>query len=74
VPRVRSARPAGLAAPTAFADIGIRPVTPEDKAHAARRFSTIKFFRVGDFGGWAADDRKVSGKGAIWDQIFARTR
>jgi sulfate transport system substrate-binding protein len=58
----------------AFADNGIRPVTPEGKAYAGNRFPTVKFFRVGDFGGWASVDRKFFGKGAIWDQIFARTR
>lgn len=57
-----------------FVDNGFRPVTPEGKAYARGKFPTASFFKVGDFGGWAAVDRTFFGKGGVWDQIFARTR
>ena len=62
------------AAQKAFVDNGFRPVTPEGKAYAGGRFQQVKFFRVGDFGGWGAVDNKFFGKGGIWDQIFAKSR
>jgi sulfate transport system substrate-binding protein len=34
----------------------------------------VSFFKVGDFGGWAAVEKKFFGKGGVWDQIFARSR
>jgi sulfate/thiosulfate transport system substrate-binding protein len=66
-----------LYTPTAqkiFVDNGFRPVTPAGKAYAKGKFPSATFFRVGDFGGWAAVDKKFFGKGAIWDQIFAKAR
>jgi sulfate transport system substrate-binding protein len=57
-----------------FVDNGFRPVTPAGKAYAKGRFQEVKFFRVGDFGGWGAVDRTFFGKGGVWDQIFAKTR
>lgn len=57
-----------------FADHGFRPVTPEGKAYARGKFQELKFFRVGEFGGWNAVDRTFFGKGGAWDQIFSRTR
>jgi sulfate transport system substrate-binding protein len=49
-------------------------VTPEGKSYARGKFPNVKFFRIGDLGGWAETDRKFFGKGGIWDQIFAQTR
>lgn len=66
-----------LYTPTAqriFVDNGFRPVTPEGKAHARGKFPTVNFYKVGDFGGWGAVDKKFFGPGGIWDQIFAKTR
>ena len=58
----------------AFADNGFRPVTAEGKAYAKGKFQQVKFFRIGDFGGWNAFDKKFFGKGGVWDQIFSKTR
>ena len=66
-----------LYTPTAqkvFVDNGFRPVTPEGKAYAKGKFQDVKFFKVGDFGGWPSVDKKFFGKGGVWDQIFAKTR
>ena len=57
-----------------FVDNGFRPVTPEGKGYAGGKFPSVSFFRVGDFGGWGAVDRKFFGSGGIWDQIFAKAR
>ncbi len=57
-----------------FVDNGFRPVTPEGKAYARGKFPGVSFFKVGDFGGWGAVDRKFFGSGGIWDQIFAKAR
>ena len=57
-----------------FVDNGFRPVTPAGKAYAKGKFEEVRFFRVGNFGGWGAVDRTFFGKGGVWDQIFARTR
>ena len=57
-----------------FVDNGFRPVTPEGKAYARGKFPSVSFFKVGDFGGWGAVDKKFFGKGGVWDQIFAKTR
>ena len=62
------------AAQKAFVDNGFRPVTPEGKKYAGGRFQQVKFFRVGDFGGWPGVDRKFFAKGGIWDQIFSQSR
>jgi sulfate transport system substrate-binding protein len=62
------------AAQKAYADNGLRPVTPEGKTYANGKFPNAKFFRIGDFGGWAEADKKFFGKGGIWDQIFAQSR
>ena len=59
----------------AYADNGIRPVIPALKAYASSKFySGVKFFKVGDLGGWGAVDKKFFGKGGTWDQIFKKTR
>jgi sulfate transport system substrate-binding protein len=55
-------------------DNGFRPVTPQGKAYAQGKFPSAKFFKVGDFGGWNAVDKKFFGKGGLWDQIFAQSR
>jgi len=62
------------AAQKAYADNGLRPVTPEGKSYARGKFPNVKFFRIGDLGGWGETDKKFFGKGGIWDQIFAQTR
>ena len=62
------------AAQRVFVDNGFRPVTPAGKAYAKGKFQSLKFFRVGDFGGWNAVDRTFFGRGGAWDQIFSRTR
>lgn len=62
------------AAQKIFVDNGFRPVTPQGKAYAQGKFPSAKFFRVGDFGGWGAVDKKFFGKGGLWDQIFAQSR
>ena len=62
------------AAQKVFVDNGFRPVTPAGKAYAKGKFQDLKFFRVGEFGGWNAVDRSFFGKGGAWDQIFSRTR
>jgi sulfate transport system substrate-binding protein len=62
------------AAQKAYADNGLRPVTPEGKTYANGKFPNVKFFRIGDLGGWGEADKKFFGKGGIWDQIFAQTR
>ncbi|WP_411877001.1 sulfate ABC transporter substrate-binding protein [Vulcanococcus limneticus] len=58
----------------AFADNGFRPVTAEGKAYAKGRFQDVKFFRIGDLGGWPSVDKKHFSKGGVWDQIFSQTR
>ena len=58
----------------AFVDNGFRPVTPEGRAYAGGRFQNVKFFRIGDFGGWNAFDKKFFGKGGVWDQLFSKSR
>jgi len=55
-------------------DNGFRPVTPEGKKYAGTRFQQVKFYRVGDFGGWPGVDKKFFGKGGVWDQIFSKNR
>ena len=62
------------AAQKIFVDNGFRPVTPEGKSYARGKFPNVKFFRIGDLGGWGETDKKFFGKGGIWDQIFAQTR
>ena len=62
------------AAQKVFVDNGFRPVTPEGKAYAKGKFQEVKFFKVGDFGGWTGVDKTFFGKGGVWDQIFAKTR
>lgn len=62
------------AAQKAFVDNGFRPVTPEGKKYAGTRFQQVKFYRVGDFGGWPGVDKKFFGKGGVWDQIFSKNR
>lgn len=66
-----------LFTPTAqklFVDNGFRPVTPAGKAYARGKFQEVQFFRISDFGGWAAFDKKFFGKGGVWDQIFSKSR
>jgi sulfate transport system substrate-binding protein len=62
------------AAQKAFVDNGFRPVTAEGKAYAKGKFQEVKFFRIGDLGGWPNFDKKHFSKGGIWDQIFSKTR
>jgi sulfate transport system substrate-binding protein len=62
------------AAQRIFVDNGFRPVTPQGKTYAQGKFPSVKFFKVGDFGGWDAIDKKFFGKGGLWDQIFAQSR
>ena len=62
------------AAQKAFVDNGFRPVTAEGKAYAKGKFQQVTFYRVGDFGGWGAVDKKFFGKGGVWDQIFSKSR
>lgn len=62
------------AAQRVFANNGFRPVTPEGKAAARGKFQNLKFFTIGDLGGWAEFDQKHFGKGGQWDQIFRRSR
>ena len=66
-----------LYTPTAqkiFVDNGFRPVTNEGKAYAQGKFPAVTTWRITKLGGWKVVDKKFFGKGAIWDQIFARTR
>lgn len=75
--RVAEAFSKFLYTPTAqkiFVDNGFRPVTPEGKAYARGKFQEVQFFRISDFGGWAAFDKKFFGKGGVWDQIFSKSR
>ena len=58
----------------AFADNGLRPVTPAGRAYAKQKFQQLDFFTIGNFGGWAGADKKFFGKGGLWDQIFAKSR
>ncbi|MFN9692450.1 MAG: hypothetical protein ACK550_01395 [Synechococcaceae cyanobacterium] len=58
----------------AFVNNGFRPVTAEGKAFAKGRFQEVKFFRIGDLGGWPAVTKKHFDKGGIWDQIFSKSR
>jgi ABC-type sulfate transport system substrate-binding protein len=53
---------------------GFRPVTAEGKAYAKGRFQNVKFFRIGDLGGWPAVTKKHFDKGGIWDQNFSKSR
>lgn len=62
------------AAQRIFANNGFRPVTPEGKAAARGKFQQLKFFTIGNLGGWSAFDQKHFGKGGQWDQIFRKTR
>jgi len=62
------------AAQRIFVDNGFRPVTPQGKTYAQGKFPSVKFFKVGDFGGWDAIDKKFFGRGGLWDQIFAQSR
>ena len=62
------------AAQKIFVDAGFRPVTAEGKAYAQGRFPAVNTWRITKLGGWKVVDRKFFGKGAIWDQIFAKTR
>jgi sulfate/thiosulfate-binding protein len=62
------------AAQKIFVDNGFRPVTPQGKAYSKGKFPAATFFKVGDFGGWGAVDKKFFGKGGLWDQIFASSR
>lgn len=62
------------AAQKVFADNGFRPTTPEGKAYAKGKFQNLSFFKVDEFGGWSAVDRKFFGKGGTWDQIFLKSR
>ncbi len=57
-----------------FAKNGFRPATPAGKAAARGRFQQLKFFTIGDLGGWDAFDKKHFGKGGEWDQIFRKSR
>ena len=57
-----------------FASNGFRPVTAEGKAFAKDKFKEVKFFTIGDFGGWKAASKKFFSDGGIWDQIFSRSR
>ena len=57
-----------------FAKNGFRPATPAGKAAARGKFQELKFFTIGDLGGWAAFDQKHFGKGGEWDQIFRKSR
>ena len=58
----------------AFADNGLRPVTPAGRAYAKQKFQQLDFFTIGNFGGWAGADKTFFGKGGLWDQIFAKSR
>jgi sulfate transport system substrate-binding protein len=58
----------------AFADAGFRPVTTEGKAYAQGKFPAVNTWRITKLGGWKVVDKKFFSKGAIWDQIFAKTR
>ncbi|MFN9646147.1 MAG: sulfate ABC transporter substrate-binding protein [Cyanobacteriota bacterium] len=57
-----------------FVDNGFRPVTPEGKAYARGKFPTVNFYKVSDFGGWGAVDKKFFSAGGLWDQIFSKSR
>ena len=62
------------AAQKAFADSGFRPVTQEGKTYAQGRFPAVSTWRITKLGGWKVVDKKFFGKGALWDQIFAKSR
>ncbi len=62
------------AAQKAFVDNGFRPVTPEGKAYAKGKFQDVKFFRIGNLGGWPNFTKKHFDKGGVWDQVFRQTR
>jgi len=62
------------AAQKIFVEEGFRPVTAEGKVFAQGRFPAVNTWRITKLGGWKVVDRKFFGKGAIWDQIFAKTR
>lgn len=62
------------AAQRIFVDNGFRPVTNEGKAYAQGKFPAVTTFRITKLGGWKVVDKKFFGKGAIWDQIFAKSR
>jgi len=66
-----------LFTPTAqkvFAKNGFRPATAAGKAAARGKFQELKFFTIGDLGGWPAFDQKHFSKGGIWDQTFRKVR
>ena len=62
------------AAQKVFVSNGFRPVTAEGKAFAGNRFQQIRTFTVANFGGWNSVNKKIFGKGGLWDQIFAKSR
>lgn len=57
-----------------FAANGFRPVTEEGKKFAEGKFKDVKFFTIGDFGGWPEATKRFFADGGIWDQIFSQTR
>ena len=57
-----------------FAANGFRPVTVEGKQFARGKFQDVKFFTIGDFGGWSEATQKFFNDGGIWDQIFSQKR
>lgn len=62
------------AAQKAFVKNGFRPVTAAGKAFAGNRFQQIRTFTVANFGGWSSVNKKIFGKGGLWDQIFSKSR
>jgi len=62
------------AAQKAFVDSGFRPVTAEGKTYAQGKFPAVTTWRVTKLGGWKVVDKKFFSKGALWDQIFAKSR
>lgn len=57
-----------------FTKNGFRPATPAGQAAARGRFQQLKFFTIGDLGGWGAFDQKHFAKDGVWEQIFRRSR
>lgn len=58
-----------------FASKGFRPVNQSVWSKVQNKFAKIeKLYTVNEFGGWSAAQKKFFTDGAIFDQIFSKTR
>lgn len=65
----------GAQAQRIFAKQGFRPVAPQVKAETKGQFQAVaKLFTAKDFGGWSKINKIFFANGALWDQIFAKSK